>query len=182
LKQACSQEIQVVQKLLVEMQSSEPGKENAASGSSAYTPSFDGPLLQRKMLTTLTWPNQDSNIAPCCNEIASIRMQTKLAVMVFHLNGQQVKDDPKVNVHLCACAPAENTTNYDGLAAVEIRGSSSARDHIRKSWALELRSVFGDDRSEPLLGVAPQIGGLLASQNLVISNIHLVLSFHCGAR
>jgi hypothetical protein len=119
-----------------------------------HSPGSDGSLLHRKLSTTHAWPGQDSSLAPCCQKFTDIRTKTSLSVLVFDLNGQQVQDGPKVSVHLCACAPAaEYTTNYDGLAGVEIRGSSSARDHTRKSWALELRDILGEDRSEPILGV-----------------------------
>lgn len=90
--------------------------------------------------------------APCCDALVAIRSDTNLPVLVFYTDGQKIPDEPKVPVQLCACPAQGSSGSYEGPAGVEIRGSSSAREHVRKSWAVELRDSAGDDAKVPLLG------------------------------
>ena len=95
------------------------------------------------------------DVSACCEAVSASRSATNLPVLVFRTHGQQVPDEPKIPVQLCACPVQGGTGGYEGPAAVEVRGSSSARDHMRKSWALELRDAAGDDAKAPLLGARP---------------------------
>ena len=96
----------------------------------------------------------------CCKKLAKINFSSNLPVMVFNTKCQEVVDEPKIRTQMCTCSPSSSSSSqesgkmdYDGWAGIEIRGSSSARDHEKKGMALKLWNATGQDVEFPLLGL-----------------------------
>lgn len=128
-----------------------------ARGPAPTTADGTGTLARDPLATRSTGSTQSR----FCTQVDILRengtLDFNLPVIVVDTQGQVIPDEPKVDIGLHACLPSLNNgtqgrTDYAGLAGIEIRGSSSARDHVRKSFAVELRDEFGDDFKFPLLG------------------------------
>ncbi len=85
---------------------------------------------------------------------------SNLPILVVETGGQLILDEPKITVHLGVLWHADGSRNYldepfdhyDGLAGIEIRGSSSQL-FPKKGYALELRAPDSTDLDWPLLGL-----------------------------
>ena len=86
----------------------------------------------------------------CCNKLKKSGFKTHLPVIVIDTNCQEVKDEPKIRTEFCTCS---DEMDYNGYAGVEIRGSSSARDHAKKGMAVKLWNATNQDQEFPLLGL-----------------------------
>ena len=88
---------------------------------------------------------------------------SNLPIVVINTNGQTILDEPKVVVDMGiidnGIGQRNNLTdpfnNYNGQAAIEIRGSSS-QSFPKKQYGVELRDAVGNDVSAPLLGLPPE--------------------------
>ncbi|GMH44086.1 hypothetical protein BSKO_12020 [Bryopsis sp. KO-2023] len=87
----------------------------------------------------------------CCQRLQSIGFSSGLPVIVVDTWGQSIPDEPKIDASMCTCSPIGG--NYDGKIGIEIRGSTSARDFNKKSFAVETREENGKDRKVDLFGM-----------------------------
>mmetsp|Transcript_11705 Transcript_11705/g.21946 ORF Transcript_11705/g.21946 Transcript_11705/m.21946 type:complete len:720 (+) Transcript_11705:205-2364(+) len=86
----------------------------------------------------------------CCNKLKKIGFNSNLPVIVIDTKCQEVVDEPKIRTQLCTCS---DELDYTSWAGIEIRGSSSARDHEKKGMAVKLMNATGHDLKFPLLGL-----------------------------
>ena len=86
----------------------------------------------------------------CCKKLKKINFNSNLPVIVIDTKCQEVLDEPKIRTQLCTCS---DEMDYDGWAGIEIRGSSSARDHEKKGMAVKLWNATSHEVKFPLLGL-----------------------------
>ena len=86
----------------------------------------------------------------CCKKIKKMGFSSNLPVIVIDTKCQEVKDEPKIRTELCTCS---DELDYADWAGVEIRGSSSARDHKKKGMAVKLWNATGHNQEFSLLGM-----------------------------
>ena len=86
----------------------------------------------------------------CCNKLKKLGFNSNLPVIVIDTKCQEVLDEPKIRTQLCTCS---DELDYDGWAGIEIRGSSSARDHKKKGMAVKLWNATSHEVKFPLLGL-----------------------------
>mmetsp|Transcript_4385 Transcript_4385/g.11363 ORF Transcript_4385/g.11363 Transcript_4385/m.11363 type:complete len:750 (-) Transcript_4385:97-2346(-) len=95
----------------------------------------------------------------CCKKLKNIGFKSNLPVIVIDTKCQDVVDEPKIRTQMCTCSNSDghsggdsDVIDYDGWAGIEIRGSSSARDHKKKGMAVQLWNSTSHDMDFPLLG------------------------------
>ena len=86
----------------------------------------------------------------CCSKLKKLGFESNLPVIVIDTKCQEVVDEPKIRTELCTCS---DEMDYASWAGIEIRGSSSARDHEKKGMAVRLWNATGHDQKFPLLGL-----------------------------
>lgn len=86
----------------------------------------------------------------CCAKLKKINFNSNLPVIVIDTKCQEVLDEPKIRTQLCTCS---DELDYNGWAGIEIRGSSSARDHEKKGMAVKLWNATSHEEKFPLLGL-----------------------------
>jgi len=86
----------------------------------------------------------------CCNKLEKIGFSSNLPVIVIDTKCQEVRDEPKIRTEFCTCSDG---LDYASWAGVEIRGSSSARDHAKKGMAVKLFNATSQKLEFPLLGL-----------------------------
>ncbi|CAD7699440.1 unnamed protein product [Ostreobium quekettii] len=86
----------------------------------------------------------------CCGLLAGIGFSSSLPVVIIDSGGQQIPDEPKIQSYACTCnAPGGDVA---GSVGIEIRGSTSARDFLKKSFAVEFRDEQGNDMDVTFMG------------------------------
>jgi len=100
----------------------------------------------------------------CCTQLFSqdpAFTSSNLPIVIINTNGGTIVDDPKINVEMGIIDNGPGVRNnmsderniYDGMAAIEIRGSSSQM-FPKKQYGFELRADNGtDDNEQPLFGM-----------------------------
>lgn len=86
----------------------------------------------------------------CCRRLAVMGFQSNAPVIIVDSNGKEIPDEPKIDGHMCTCGYPGG--EYDGPIGVEIRGSTSARDYDKKSFAIETRNANGTAEDVALFG------------------------------
>lgn len=87
----------------------------------------------------------------CCAALSEIGFVSTLPVMVIDTHGKEIPDEPKTDGLLCTCSDGAKEESVHRIG-VEIRGSTSARDFAKKSYAVETRDASGADLDVSLLG------------------------------
>eukprot|EP00210_Caulerpa_lentillifera_P005132 g4904.t1 len=87
----------------------------------------------------------------CCAILAELGFQSNLPILIIETGNQEIQDEPKIDAQMCTCG--SETEEYNGPIGIEIRGSTSARDYAKKSYALETRSADGSSEDVSLLGL-----------------------------
>lgn len=90
--------------------------------------------------------------------------ESTLPIVIIETNGQQIPDEPKIDVEMGIIWNGPGVVNhvsdpwnhYDGMAGIEIRGSSSQWFFPKKQYALETRDETGNNLNVPLLGMPPE--------------------------
>eukprot|EP00210_Caulerpa_lentillifera_P006036 g5768.t1 len=70
--------------------------------------------------------------------------------MIVNTNGKRIRDEPKISGTLCVCGSNQSVSEH--LIGIEIRGSTSARDFLKKSYGVETRDKEGSDLDTSILG------------------------------
>jgi hypothetical protein len=79
----------------------------------------------------------------CCGILSELGFQSNLPIIVIETGEEEIVDEPKIDARMCTCGSEDK--EYDGAIGIEIRGSTSARDYAKKSFAIETRSVQGSE-------------------------------------
>jgi hypothetical protein len=84
-------------------------------------------------------------------------VRSTLPLIIIHTNGQQIPDEPKIPVSMgiitgTSNSPSDPFNDYNGLAGIEIRGSSSQM-FDKKAYGFETWSQPGMDTSVSLMGL-----------------------------
>lgn len=85
---------------------------------------------------------------------------SNLPIMIINTNGQTIVDEPKmmVDMGIIYNGPGQRNymtnvwNNYNGKAAIELRGSSS-QNFEKKSYGFKTKDVLGNNFNTPLLGM-----------------------------
>jgi hypothetical protein len=85
---------------------------------------------------------------------------SKLPIIVIETNGQNVPNEPKIEVQMGIIDNGPGNTNqitdpfnaYNGTIGIEVRGASSS-NMPQKPYAIETRDEFGNDRTVSLFGM-----------------------------
>lgn len=114
---------------------------------------------------------------------------SNLPVILIDTRGEVIEDDPKINVILKVIdnitgipgSLAGRLPDYDGEAAIEIRGQSSQM-FPKKSYSFELRTVTGADSSASLLGMPAEEDWVLYAPYSDKTLLRNALTFYLGSR
>lgn len=69
--------------------------------------------------------------------------------MIVDTRGESIPDEPKIAASLCGCG---GDAGSEALIGIEIRGSTSARDFMKKSYGVETRDEQDSDLDISVLG------------------------------
>lgn len=101
-------------------------------------------------------------------------------MFIIDTRGQVITNEPKINATMCSCSSLQGgpsaQNDFDGPIGIEIRGSTSARDFVKKSWAFEMRDAAGQDIKVPLLGA--QVLLVHASLQLQVQSARISCNMH----
>lgn len=113
---------------------------------------------------------------------------SRLPVVSIDTKGQQIPDEPKIIVRIKVIDNGlskmnfwyDPGTDYEGPAAIEIRGQSSQM-FPKKSYAFEIRGVSGQDSSASLLGMPKEEDWILHAHYSDKTMIRNALTFYLGS-
>lgn len=114
---------------------------------------------------------------------------THLPLVVIDTRNQVITNEPKITVNLKVINNGPGNlnswfmdgTDYDGMAAIELRGQSSM-GFPKKSYGFELRGVTGSDTSASLLGMPKEEDWILHAHYTDKTMLRNALTFYLGSR
>ncbi|MFB6318846.1 CotH kinase family protein [Saccharicrinis sp. FJH54] len=112
--------------------------------------------------------------------------KSNLPLILINTNGQTIHDEPKITVGLKVLNNPAGTNSisdtdfeYDGLAGIEIRGSSS-QQFDKKSYTFETRTDSGTNNNVSLLGLPEENDWVLHGPYSDKSLMRNALAYHLG--
>ncbi|CAD7695843.1 unnamed protein product [Ostreobium quekettii] len=95
-------------------------------------------------------PPLASSGSDCCNLLSGIGFSSSVPVVIINTGGQAIPDEPKIPASICTC----NSPGGDIAAniKIEIRGSTSAREFLKKSFAFKVIDDQGKDMDVSFMG------------------------------
>jgi len=95
-------------------------------------------------------PALASSGSECCNLLSGIGFSSSIPVVVINTGGADIPDEPKIPASICTC----NSPGGDFAASIkiEIRGSTSAREFLKKSFAFAIIDDQGKDMDVSFMG------------------------------
>jgi hypothetical protein len=125
----------------------------------------------------------------CTHMNAQIGVPSNLPLIVIETGGQIIADETKVIVQMKVIDNGsgilnnqfQKGTDYDGNAAIKVRGQSSLI-FPKKSYSLELRTKAGADTTASLLGMPAEEDWVLYAPYSDKTMLRNALTFHLGSK
>lgn len=131
----------------------------------------------------------DDVLREACTPPPPFELETNLPIIVINTNGQQIQDEPKITVQMGIISNGDGQmnhlgdpfNNYDGKAAIEIRGQSSQM-FPKHSYGFETRDSQGEDLDVSLMGLPAENDWVLYAPYSDKSMLRNIMSYEMGRK